>query len=181
MKNCKKCLVDKSLDNFYKHRCVCKECLKEKNKKYRTENKEHIKEVTKVWYNKTKEDRKPLKSAYNRNRRATDVLFRVRTNLSRLVRTSMRRGGYKKDSTTSIILGCSYIEFKLFIESKWEDWMNWDNYGLYNGELKYGWDLDHIIPISSGLSKEDMIKLSHYTNYQPLCSKVNRDIKRDIK
>ena len=80
---------------------------------------------------------------------------------------------------TSDILGCSYIDFKLFIESKWEDWMDWNNYGLYNGELNYGWDLDHIIPISSGLTKDDIIKLSYYTNYQPLCSKVNRDLKRN--
>ena len=57
--------------------------------------------------------------------------------------------------------------------------MNWDNYGLYNGELDYGWDLDHIIPISSAKTEEDIIRLNHYTNLQPLCSKTNRDIKKD--
>jgi hypothetical protein len=57
--------------------------------------------------------------------------------------------------------------------------MSWDNYGKYNGELNYGWDIDHIIPQSSALNEEDVIKLNHYTNLQPLCSKVNRHIKRD--
>ena len=57
--------------------------------------------------------------------------------------------------------------------------MNWDNQGLYNMELNYGWDLDHIIPLSSATTEEEIIKLNHYTNLQPLCSRVNRDIKRD--
>lgn len=65
------------------------------------------------------------------------------------------------------------------MESKFEDWMSWDNQGLYNGELNYGWDIDHIIPISTAKNEEDIIRLNHYTNLQPLCSKVNRDIKRD--
>jgi len=57
--------------------------------------------------------------------------------------------------------------------------MTWDNYGLYNGDLYYGWDIDHIMPISIAKTKEKIIKLNHYKNLQPLCSKINRDIKRD--
>ena len=57
--------------------------------------------------------------------------------------------------------------------------MTWDNKGMYNGELNYGWDIDHIIPISSAKTEDDLYILNHYTNLQPLCSKVNRDIKKD--
>ena len=57
--------------------------------------------------------------------------------------------------------------------------MNWNNYGIYNGEENYGWDLDHIIPLSSGKCEEDVIRLNHYTNIQPLCSYINRNVKRD--
>jgi len=35
------------------------------------------------------------------------------------------------------------------------------------------------IPISYAKTEEDVIKLNHYTNLQPLCSFVNRVIKRD--
>lgn len=59
--------------------------------------------------------------------------------------------------------------------------MNWENRGLYNGEFNHGWDIDHIIPVSSGLSEDELLKLNHYTNFQPLCSKVNRDIKKNKK
>lgn len=57
--------------------------------------------------------------------------------------------------------------------------MTWNNYGLYNSEFNYGWDIDHIIPLSSAKNEEEVLKLNHYTNLQPLCSKINRDIKKD--
>ncbi len=76
-------------------------------------------------------------------------------------------------------MGCSFEELKQHLESKFEPWMNWDNRGLYNGELNYGWDIDHVIPLSSVSEESDIIKLNHYTNLQPLCSKINRDIKKD--
>ena len=60
-----------------------------------------------------------------------------------------------------------------------ENWMNWSNRGLYNGSENYGWDIDHINPISSAEKLEDVIKLNHYTNLQSLCSKINRDIKKN--
>lgn len=57
--------------------------------------------------------------------------------------------------------------------------MTWDNHGKYNGELNYGWDIDHIIPTSSANTEEELIKLNHYTNLQPLCSYVNRYVKKN--
>jgi hypothetical protein len=96
-----------------------------------------------------------------------------------MVRSSLRLLGYSKKSKTEEILGCSYEDFILYLESKFESWMTWENRGLYNGDFNYGWDIDHIIPLSSAETEEDIIRLNHYTNLQPLCSKVNRYIKRD--
>lgn len=45
--------------------------------------------------------------------------------------------------------------------------MNWDNRGLY------GWHIDHIIPLSSAKTEEEVYKLCHYTNLQPLWAKEN--------
>ena len=36
---------------------------------------------------------------------------------------------------------------------------------------------DHIIPLSSDKTEEELVRLNHYTNLQPLCSYVNRYIK----
>ena len=95
-----------------------------------------------------------------------------------LVQKSFINNKYNKDSKTQEILGCSFEEFKLYLESKFEPWMTWENRGLYNGELNYGWDIDHIIPLSSAEKEEDIIRLNHYTNLQPLCSYTNRYIKK---
>lgn len=59
-----------------------------------------------------------------------------------------------------------------------KEWMTWDNHGNYDGTFYFGWDYDHIIPLSTAKTKKDIIKLNHYTNYQPLCSHINRDIKK---
>jgi hypothetical protein len=97
----------------------------------------------------------------------------------RLIKNSINRKKFTIKSKTYKILGCSYCELKIYLESKFEPWMNWDNYGKYNGELNYGWDIDHIVPLSSAKTEEEIIKLNHYTNLQPLCGYINRVIKRD--
>ena len=38
-------------------------------------------------------------------------------------------------------------------------------------------DLDHIIPVSSATTAEEVIRLNHYTNFQLLPSIYNRNIK----
>ena len=153
-------------------------------KKYRSENKEKLKE----YYNNSKENRKEYyeinkdririrRNEYFRKRKKDDKLFKLSCNVRTLVSLAINRK-YVKYSKTTEIIGCSFDELKNIIESNFQDWMTWENYGLYNGELNYGWDIDHIIPLSSAKSEEDIISLNHYTNLQPLCSKVNRDIKR---
>ena len=81
-----------------------------------------------------------------------------------------------------MILGCNSQTLKQHLESKFESWMNWDNYGnpkdgVY--EPNKTWDIDHIIPLSSAINEEELIKLNHYTNLQPLCSYNNRFIKKN--
>lgn len=108
----------------------------------------------------------------------SDVLYRLMIVIRSSINYSLRVKKYIKKSRTQEILGCSFEELKLYLESKFEPWMNWDNQGKYNGEFNFGWDIDHIIPLSSAKTEEEIIKLNHYKNLQPLCSKINRDIKR---
>ena len=64
---------------------------------------------------------------------------------------------------------------------KFQNWMNWSNYGNQNGiakEINYSWEIDHIIPIFSAKTAEEIYKLNHYTNLRPLCTYTNRYIKR---
>ena len=56
--------------------------------------------------------------------------------------------------------------------------MTWENYGRYNGALNYGWDIDHIIPLSAAKTEEELLGLNNYTNLKTLCGYTNRHIKR---
>ena len=148
---------------------------KEYDKNYALLNKDRRSEYSKKWRLDNIENVREYKREYYN----TVVTKDINKMLKLTVRSMIKRSITHKISKTNEILGCSYEFFKNYIESKFEDWMCWDNRGLYNGELNYGWDIDHIIPISSGETEEYILKLNHYTNLQPLCSKVNRDIKRD--
>ena len=142
---------------------------------YQSNRDSEIKRVTN--YNKSNIDKvRERNKEYKRNRLIIDPLYRLKSNISRRIRRCMKN----KSNRTYEILGCSPSDFKLYIESKFEHWMSWDNYGKYNGDFNHGWDLDHITPISSAINEEAIISLNHYKNLQPLCSKVNRDIKRDF-
>lgn len=150
---------------------INKDKKKEYNRKYNINNRESIK--------KQKNDNKEQINKKRRETKSSNNLIRLRNNIRTSIYASIIRRGYTKRSGTSKILGIEYDIFIKYIESKFESWMNWDNYGRYNGELNYEWDLDHIIPSSSAKTEDELINLNHYSNFQPLCSKVNRDIKKD--
>jgi hypothetical protein len=164
---------------------------KEYQKKYYEENKsklieqtkEYQKEYQKKYYeeNKSKliEQSKEYKKEYYKNKRLNEPLFKLKENIRTRIYNSIKLSGFKKSSRTEQILGCSFDDFIMYLESKFEPWMNWDNYGLYNGTENYGWDIDHKIPSSSATNEIEIIQLNHYTNLQPLCSYYNRVIKSD--
>ncbi len=156
-----------------------KQEIAEYNKQWREENKEELQIKAKLYIEEHKEESKEYRKKYKTNRKKTDSLFKLKLNINKLISLSIKRNGYKKNSKTVEILGCSIEEFKQHLESKFEPWMNWDNYGKYNGKYGYGWDIDHIIPLASATSEEEIKKLNHYTNLQPLDSYINRDIKKD--
>ena len=45
--------------------------------------------------------------------------------------------------------------------------MSFDNYGFD------GWHIDHIVPLATAKTEEQVAKLNHYTNIQPLWAKDN--------
>ena len=156
-----------------------KEKISEQKKLYRLKNKEARREYQKKYYEKNREKKQEWRRGYDKKRRRNDPVFKFKVNLRKSISRGLKKVYTVKDKSTEDILGCSFKELKQHIESQWEDWMTWDNYGLCNGNLNHGWDIDHIKPLSLCETKEDVYKLNHYTNLQPLCSYTNRYIKRD--
>jgi hypothetical protein len=178
-KKCNKCLEEKSLDSFYRHKKVCKVCHNIISKEWRAINKDKVKEVSRKNYLKDKERRREPRRIYLKEKRKNDPVFAIRTRISSMFRSHFLKNGFKNKFISEQILGCSFEHFKEYLEFKFEPWMNWGNRGKYNGTFNFGWDIDHIIPLFSAKNEEDILKLNHYTNLQPLCSKINRDIKKD--
>jgi hypothetical protein len=111
---------------------------------------------------------KKRKSEYEKWKRRwnEDEMFAMKVRLRNLIRNSFRRQGYKKfDTSTEKVVGMTYDEFKEYLESKFVDGMSWDNRG--------DWHIDHIIPLSSATSEEEIIGLCHYSNLQPLWAEDN--------
>lgn len=73
--------------------------------------------------------------------------------------------GWKKTSKTEALIGVSYETAKIHLERKFTKGMNWGNIGE--------WHIDHIIPLSSAKTEEELKALCHYTNLQPLWAKDN--------
>jgi hypothetical protein len=93
---------------------------------------------------------------------------------------SRQRSVIKGKVSTTKGLGCDSQFLRSYIESLWEPWMNWDNYGIGEGE----WSVDHILPLSSfemdgegnwDPNSEYNKKLIHYTNLRPLLHKENME------
>ena len=158
------------------------ESIVERNKIWKNENLVRYKEIQKDSFNRNKEPRLEYRRNYQKERKKNDPVFKLRCYLSRTFSDVLRENKFTKKSKTTDILGCSFEEFKEHIESQWEDWMTWDNYGNPEDgiiEPNKTWDLDHIMPIASAVTEKDIIRLNHYTNLQPLCSYINRMVKRD--
>lgn len=153
------------------------EKIKKRSRIYYLKNKEIINNKSKKYQQKNKQELNEKSRLRRIERKKIDEIYKLSCNIRRLIQLSFKSKGYKKDSKTFKILGCNSDYFKLYIEAKFESWMNWNNKGLYNGTFNYGWDLDHIIPLKTAKTKEQIIKLNHYTNFQPLCGKTNREIK----
>ena len=72
-----------------------------------------------------------------------------------------------KKNKTFQMLGCTPQELILHIEKQFKPGMNWNNWSVH------GWHLDHIVPLDSGKNQEEVEKLCHYTNLQPLWAEEN--------
>lgn len=177
-------ILKKRIENYYFDHEVSKESKRQQyiknkagiliqNKLWRDSNKEKIKTRKKI-YNQLNKDKRAKR---DRERKLTDPLFKLKTNLRTLINQAFKRQGFTKGTKTNIILGCTYEELKTHLENQFKPWMNWENHGKYNGEFNTGWDIDHIIKLSEAKTEEDIIRLNHYTNLQPLCCKINREIK----
>ena len=120
-----------------------------------------------AYYAENRESRSAYKLEYDKGRRKADPLYALAHLSRRRVTIALSAQGYLKTSPTREMLGCDYEQLAAHLEAQFAEGMTWKNRGAK------GWHIDHIIPLASATTKEEMLKLCHYTNLQPLWAADN--------
>lgn len=179
---CKPCKREKVKSNYYKNPSKKIEKTKQwskenpdKTKQYYNKQKE--KGYIKQWYLDNKAKVNESSKKYTQNKRNNEGVYyskngwvKVKPKLTPEVRKLMnvyrdrvKKGIQTNRQKTFELLGCSFPELKLHIESQFYPEMSWDNWGLV-------WELDHIkgcINFDFNIPGE-LEKCFHYTNLRPL-------------
>jgi hypothetical protein len=81
------------------------------------------------------------------------------------MRNQVNRVSKSKRNKTFDIVGCSPYDLKEHLEKQFVSGMTWEN--------RSEWHIDHIIPLSSAKTEDELYRLCHYTNLQPLWAEEN--------
>ena len=149
-----------------------KEKIAERKKAYKQSNKEKIAAQNKAYREDNKEkiaayrkDNKEKIAAYHRARHKSDPIYNLSCRCRGRISAAIRAKGFKKTTKTAEMLGCDWEFLKSHIESQFKDGMSWEN--------RKEWHIDHIIPLASASSEDDIIRLCHFSNLQPLWAEDN--------
>lgn len=163
------------------YRATHAEQVKESKRKWEAKSRERLRPIKQAWADNNREkcrasvrkhyykNRDKL-NAYLRERRRTNVQYRVKKNISRKINLALHRNGTSKSIPTLGLIGCDLPFLKNFLAARFTNGMSWTNYG------KNGWEIDHVIPCKRfDLSKIDQQRACfHYSNLQPLWGLDNR-------
>lgn len=127
-------------------------------KRYKDKHKEKIKIKSKE-YDLLNKDKRNLRV---RIKRSTDSMFKLRCVLRHRISEAFKKSRWHKNKGSRLLLGAEYEVVRSHIECQFDERMSWGNHGTQT------WHIDHIIPLSSAKTEEELIALCHYTNLRPL-------------
>lgn len=160
-----------------RYKTKVKEQNKEKNyqryKAYEEKNKEKLTEYRQEYFQKNRDKILDYNRKYIKQRKNTDELFLFKHKVRILIYSSFKRKNLNKKNHTTDILGCDFEELKNHLYKTF-----FDNYGYeYNNQETV--HIDHIIPLATANTEEEVINLCHYTNLQLL--KASDNLKKSAK
>lgn len=166
---------------YQKAKVVNPQKIKDQWSSYRSKNKEKLLKGARDWRkNNPQKQREACKRWNEANRDACRIhqqrarrkaaslgnLWYFKMRIRSRVNHAFRSKGCKKSSSTRDMIGCDWATLRSYIESKFLPGMSWENKGL--------WEIDHIIPLASAVTEDDVIRLCRWSNLQPLWKVDNR-------
>jgi hypothetical protein len=106
----------------------------------------------------------------NKERRENDPFYAMKERIRNRTKAAFLGQGFTKGCKTRDMIGCTWEFFKQHIESQFTKGMKWSNREL--------WHIDHIIPLASAATEEELVNLSHFSNLRPLWAYEN-NLKKD--
>jgi hypothetical protein len=175
-KVCNKCKEEKNIELFYSKNNLCKVCHLKQKQEWRKNNPELYKIQTKNYYERTKNVQNKKKKVWIQNnrekynsywtkRKSEDPEFKLLSGIRSRISTYLKKQNITKKNKTFEIVGCDPEFLKEHLEKQFVSGMTWEN--------RNEWHIDHIIPLSSAQTEEELYKLCHYTNLQPLWAEDN--------
>lgn len=141
-----------------------KERKKKNHKKWAEQNKEHLKEYLKEYREKNTEKIKKTKRDYERNRKASDPIYKLISNFRTAIYQVLKESNVEKNKHYFEILQYTPESLIKHLESQFKNNMNWDNYGE--------WHVDHKLPITSfniqEMGDEEFMRCWSLENLQPM-------------
>jgi hypothetical protein len=137
------------------------EKYKESNKKYYEKSKDIQKIKKRIWI----ENNREKYNSYWTNRKKNDVFFDLCTRVRGRLNSFLKIKNITKKNRTFEIVGCAPQFLKEHLEKQFKEGMSWENRNL--------WHIDHITPLSSAQTEDELYKLCHYSNLQPLWAEDN--------
>lgn len=141
--------------------------IKESHKNWYELNKQKHRKNNKIWEESNKEKIKEYRKNYIKFVKEINPVKKLQINIRSRFYNILKINKIPKNNKTFDIVGCSLEYLKEHLENQFTEGMSWDNYGFY------GWHIDHKIPLSSAKTEEEIYKLCHYTNLQPLWAEDN--------
>lgn len=161
-----------------------KETTKENNKKYRVENRKQFRLKEKEWREKNPEKAKEIarrKGKIQQQKLHNKLKSSISSSISKMIKSN---NSSKNGESILKYLPWSFEEFKIYIESLFESWMNWENRGVFStkkwkddDQSTWVWHIDHIIPHSefpySSMEEDNFKKAWALSNLRPYNAKLN--------
>lgn len=162
---CKECQNAMLREKYASNVDGIRDRLREHGKKRRERHGERLNAEKRVYVEANRQKVTDRQNRWAKAKLRTDEMFAIKKRLRSLMVNAFNSVGSAKSAETEAILGCTFEEFKAHIERQFLAGMSWSNRGE--------WHLDHIVPLATAQSPEDVIRLNHFTNYRPLWAADN--------